>query len=176
MKQTLNKGFTLVEMLAVIAMMSIIMGFGIYIFGGMKSSAIGTGARQVYATLNLARQFAITQRTYVAVIISANYNGYAVMTNNGTSWVNIGRWEYLPAQTTFTNNFTPSGGGTVPPDTSSTGLPGCPTAYRGYIIFTPTGAARQQYGVVITDGKTTKNYAYITTDDLLGTIRIQYPQ
>lgn len=162
MKYAQQRGFTLVEMLVVIAMMAIIMGFGIAMFtGAFKSSAVSASSRQMYTTLSLARQYAITQRTYVGVVISndpsARVYAYAVVTNLASPQL-FGRWEYLPMGATFTND-----------------IPGVGAATSDTIWFRPSGSALQNYRLNITDGQTVYNYSSITVEQLLGNIRIQKP-
>ncbi len=164
MKSAANKAFTLVEMLVVIAMMAIIMSFGIVMFtGALKSSAIASASQQTYTALTLARQYAITQRAYFGVMIS-NYNAYAIVSNMASPQL-VGRIEYLPMGATFTN-IDVGVGAPVP----------VPTSDRVYVWFRPSGAALQDYRLNITDGQSVNNYSSISVNQVLGAIRTQKPQ
>lgn len=164
MKSDANKAFTLVEMLVVIAMMAIIMSFGIVMFtGALKSSAIASASQQTYTALTLARQYAITQRAYFGVMIS-NYNAYAIVSNMASPQI-VGRIEYLPTGATFTN-IDVGVGAPLP----------VPTSDRVYVWFRPSGAALQDYRLNITDGQSVSNYSSISVNQVLGAIRTQKPQ
>lgn len=69
--QSGNKcGFTLIELLAVMLIMAIITGITIVGFTGVTRGAAAMGAaRDLQQTIRLARQYAVTQRIPVAVII-----------------------------------------------------------------------------------------------------------
>ena len=167
MTRTHHNGFTLIELLVVITMMGVIMAGGIMLFSGVfKSSAIGTGGRQVSTSLHQARQLAITQRTYVRIAISNGYSSaYSVLTNG----VLVGRCEFLPQGCVFTNT-----------NLGGTGYPVVST----YIEFLPTGAVRKNSGgadssgnakFVISDGKKGDNYLSVVINGLLGRISLEQP-
>jgi len=165
MKPAKNNAFTLVEMLVVIGMMAIIMGFGIVMFtGALKSSAIASASQQTYTALNLARQYAITQRAYFGVMLS-NYNAYAIVSNMTSPQI-VGRIEYLPMGAVFTNINVSGVGDPVP----------VPTTGAVYLWFRPSGAALQDYRLNITDGQSVSNYSSISVNQVLGAIRTQKPQ
>ncbi len=69
-KSAKHEGFTIIELLAVMTIMVIITGITIIGFTGLTRGAATAGAaRNVQATIKLARQYAITQRIPVAFII-----------------------------------------------------------------------------------------------------------
>lgn len=96
-------GFTLVELLAVIAIMAIILAAAVPVFQTLGKRDLNTVVFQLRATLRLARQAAVTQRRYVYVVFpderAANtpdtlmycLRSYAVVATNRAT----GRWEYL---------------------------------------------------------------------------------
>lgn len=102
--------FSLVELLVVVAIISImaaILGLGLK---GMKSPAIQSAASQVTSGLSLARQLAITKNTKAALLIETNsVNGrvpfryWAVVYSNTstTNWTLAKKWEALPEGAVF---------------------------------------------------------------------------
>lgn len=95
-----NKGFTLIEMLAVLFIMGIIFSLTLPAFGPMlRTLKLTTAAENLANVLESARQYAITsgQECYVVFPTSTgtdkDYKAYKVYKpNSGT----IGKWEYLP--------------------------------------------------------------------------------
>ena len=106
-----HRPFTLVEMLAVIAIMMILFGIAVAPFGKLLGgSGVDGAARMIGAQLRLARQYALSQRKYVAVLMPAE-NGAPAMRGvafrtcvvdgndaNFVEWVPDTKWEQLPAQ------------------------------------------------------------------------------
>jgi prepilin-type N-terminal cleavage/methylation domain-containing protein len=177
MKPQRPNAFTLVELLTVMALAAVLMGIGITVLPGvMKSSQISTAGRQVYATLNMARQMAIAQRTQVQVVVtnfvatgigigSVTNAAYAVLTNappSSATWIVAGRWEYLPSGLIF-SNLTPS-------------------VRSDYVRFDQTRAATPRnnianWSVMIFDATTPShnNWVNIRVDPLLGRISMERP-
>lgn len=145
MKRQLQSGFTLIELLAVIAIMGIILTAGVLsLHGLMKSAALSTGTRQVANTLNLARQYAITHRTYTRVVFPCarswnSMNPASAATNNLAPWylsysvmartnanldpvfateqyIYISKWEQLPVGTVFSTGLDTLPWATTPPN------------------------------------------------------------
>lgn len=65
-----RSGFSLIELLAVMAIMVIVAGLTVAGFIQIaKSQAANSGAQQVFTTIKLARQYAVTKRLPVAFIV-----------------------------------------------------------------------------------------------------------
>lgn len=154
-------------MLVVIVIISIMVGLTIpAVTTLMKSGGVSAGSREISNTLGLARQLAITQRTFARVVfpysqsgnpLDMRYRAYAVMTNRDNSvaagWAYASKWEYLPVGVMFLQTIpaAPSGSGALDDQNSLNGqtkqmafpLPGNPgnMAFLAYIEFGPTGAA-----------------------------------
>jgi prepilin-type N-terminal cleavage/methylation domain-containing protein len=162
-----TNGFTLVEMLTVMVIAAILIGLAVpAVTKLMSSGGASAGSREVANTLGLARQVAITQRTYARVVFPYSqtvnrpdmwYRTYAVMTNRYNTvaggWAYLTKWEYLPLGVVFLdNNHSPA---SPPPngaldDTSSLNEASLPFPISGptpvleplaYIEFGPSGVA-----------------------------------
>jgi prepilin-type N-terminal cleavage/methylation domain-containing protein len=119
-------GFTLIELLTVMVIAAILIGLTVPVVTSLMSSGgVGAASREVANELGLARQYAITQRTYARVVFPYSqtrsrpdlwYRTYAIMTNRDNSasattpWVYATKWEYLPVGAVFLQ--TVPGGGT----------------------------------------------------------------
>lgn len=164
-------GFTLIELLTVLVIAGILIGLAVPAVTRLVSSGgVSAASREVANTLGLARQAAITQRTYARVVFpysqtgSGNhpemeYRAYAIVTNRyntvASGWAYLSKWEYLPVGAVFLQqNLSlagvqnlPNGGGALddPNSLSSGSMPfpvqGDPSAPLAYIEFGPTGAA-----------------------------------
>lgn len=116
-----QKGFTLVELMAVILIMGLLFAVGVPALMSFRATAVSSGGRSVANTLSLARQYAITHRTRARVYFSLPnpspgqekaYSTYviAAITNNITSTFGlVGQWQALPAGALFGDNTVPKG-------------------------------------------------------------------
>ena len=63
-----SRGFSLIELMIVVAMVGIMAGMAVISFGGMRQGLRGDGAmRVVMGQLNLARELAVARRRFVSV-------------------------------------------------------------------------------------------------------------
>lgn len=96
--------FSLIELLAVIAVISIIMGIVVPALSGMgRGTALVTAGNMVNNMAGLARQHAMSRNTLTALVLLANQGtdfdcrALAVMEYKpGIGWSQIGGWETLP--------------------------------------------------------------------------------
>ncbi len=85
-----RSGFSLAELLVVIAITGIVIGVGVpMVLSYYHSAQVTTGAQQVRTLLNLARQIAVDQRTFVCVHVPTptQMSFYVNTTCTGTPWV-----------------------------------------------------------------------------------------
>jgi prepilin-type N-terminal cleavage/methylation domain-containing protein len=165
MQRRQTRAFTLIEMLVVIGIIGLILAISLpAVRNLMTSGGLSAATREVSNTLNLARQLAITHRTYARVVFpyrsSGNprdmwYRTYAVMTNRyntlaaAPDWRYASKWEYLPVGATFLKDLPFGALGGLDDPASLNGrnmafpLPGNPShsALLAYIEFAPTGGA-----------------------------------
>lgn len=106
-------GFSLVELLTVVAIMAVVMGLVAVGVSGMQRPGLQTAATQVSSGLSLARQLAITRNTAAAFVIATSTNGaampaepfkyWAVITSNrgANTWTLRKDWEKLPDGAVF---------------------------------------------------------------------------
>ena len=110
------KGFTLVEILVVVAMMCVIMGIALPAFTKMaKGGSAVMGARNLTAKVNACKSYAISQRKCVALVFPENeagvpdslrYTSYrpALITYNSLNsppftfvkWIDNESWDSIP--------------------------------------------------------------------------------
>ena len=178
MRKTPQDGFTLVEMISVLVIMAIVLSIAIPAVTSLsKANAMNSAAREVSNLLSLARQYAITHRTYARVVFPYSatgnppdpwYRSYAVITNQDTAvslgWRYVTKWEHLPDGIVFIDNTAPgyaAGSGALN-DSSSLSQGGLlyPDDFAGstptlaFIEFGPTGAASNPGTLTIQSGFT----------------------
>ena len=144
-------GFTLVEMLVVIAIMSILMTAGAIGLGGMGGKGVTSGVASAESLFDEARSIAVGQRTNARVMIAKDLTNNQAdnlrrivvasealdpTTNlpNGT-WVLSSRGVTLPDQTFFSQDYSKKDqktGGSVDVMPS---LPGAKAAYAGSYYY-----------------------------------------
>lgn len=119
------RGFTLVEMLVVIVIMSILMTAGAIGLSGMGGKGVSSGVATVESLFDEARAIAVGQRTNARVMIAKNLTNNPaenlrrvvvaneVVKADGTidtgNWVLSSRATLLPDQVYFSQNFSKSG-------------------------------------------------------------------
>jgi len=124
-----KSAFTLVELLAVIAIMAILLSITIASFQNIKGKGLNAALTPLSSTLRLARQYAVSQRTTTYVVFPGERDviygnepeqvkkagkAYAVIASNRTSHVYeyIANWDYLPQGVTFITDDAYAGGET----------------------------------------------------------------
>ncbi len=115
-------GFTLVELLTVIAVISVLVGVLYTSMGGVDAAALKTTGNTIVDSVAMARQVAISQDAYTAVVVKTTgpnaYSSYCLMvlkrdsvTGNfvDSKWVLLKPWSSLSHGVVFdprtTNNF-----------------------------------------------------------------------
>lgn len=115
--------FTLVELLAVVAIMAIILMAAVPIFQTLGKRDVNTVAYQLRTTLRLARQAAVTQHRYVYVVFPDTRAPYTpetlqhclrsyacIATNPATgNWEYLTEWKFLPKGVYFVEDTTLTG-------------------------------------------------------------------
>lgn len=99
-----HAAFSLVELLAVIALIGIVMGLAVPVLSGIgRGTALATAGNMVNNMVGVARQHAMSRNTLTALVLLANhgtdsdYRAFAVVEYKpGTGWSQIGKWEMLP--------------------------------------------------------------------------------
>lgn len=140
-----HAGFTLVEMLVVIAIMSILMTAGAIGLGGMGGKGVTSGVASVESLFDEARSIAVGQRTNARVLVAKtltnnpadNLRRIVVASNTldaagvpTNTWVLSSRGTVLPDQTFFSQDFSKrdqNAGGAIP----EVDLAGVKAAYLG---------------------------------------------
>jgi prepilin-type N-terminal cleavage/methylation domain-containing protein len=159
-------GFSLIELLVVVAIISIMAGLLTLALQGVRAPAVRGAASQVTSGLSLARQVAITKNTKAALFIAndtANgripYRHWSVGYSNKFSgnWTLSKKWEPLPEGAVFlqtltsnysvlTNNVCPQqvGQPEIPTgfaNTTNITIDGTPFTGLPYILFGSDGVA-----------------------------------
>jgi prepilin-type N-terminal cleavage/methylation domain-containing protein len=114
-----RRAFTLVEMLAVLAIMALMLLIGMPILQSFSSRGMSAAISGLMTTLRLARQYAVTKRTEVWVVFPDGRGGYAnkseirkaavsyavIATNRKEKkYEYISEWKYLPKGVAFLTN------------------------------------------------------------------------
>jgi prepilin-type N-terminal cleavage/methylation domain-containing protein len=116
MKNRNHRGFTLLELIVVIAIMALLLGLAVPAFQGLgRGSRLRTAVFQLNTAMSLARQMAVTTRQEVFAIfpdqlISAtNVQGYAYTSYGFYTQRDkyIGEWRSLPPGIVFHHDFRP---------------------------------------------------------------------
>lgn len=159
-----SKGFSLIELLAVVALISMLVGMSTFALKGNAGVARLASASGVCATLlDGARETAIVRKSPVAVaFFPSTPQAPAAVTalqyeHSTKSWSHISRWERLPTgvafdpgQTLDSNAALASNSPAVSsalPEMNYAGMSYSPGAADGYayMIFLPSGALFQEH-------------------------------
>ncbi|MCE0496490.1 MAG: prepilin-type N-terminal cleavage/methylation domain-containing protein [Methylacidiphilales bacterium] len=146
-----GRGFTLIEMLIVIAIIAVLMSLGLpALLNSSRSSGLTDAGNELDNIAMLARQNAVSNNVQTALVLVTNdpYNsamsGRAVsvwqMGSNQT-WTQTSRWMFLPNTTTAYDDPTASNKGFSTPTTFSVTLDGntLPASDFSAFIFDPEG-------------------------------------
>lgn len=107
-----SKGFTLLELLAVIIIFSMMIGFSVYFLRGAgKDLGVDAAANQVAAQLSAAHQLSRSQNAPAAVIVDAKANTIAMLLRE-----TVGEWHFEDPQSrgAFGKDCRIQGGSAVP--------------------------------------------------------------
>lgn len=108
-------GFSLIELLVVVAIISIMAGLLTLGLQGVRAPAIRSAASQVTSGLSLARQVAITKNTKAALFIANDtgngripYRHWSVgyLDKSSGNWTLAKKWEPLPEGAVFLETLT----------------------------------------------------------------------
>jgi prepilin-type N-terminal cleavage/methylation domain-containing protein len=110
-----SKAFTLIELMAVVAIMAIVFGLFAMSLSQLRGPTVQLAANQVASGLSLARQIAIAQNTEARFVISGMddsfmpeepYRYWTIISSNrggNNLWVMEREWEPLPLGAVFLN-------------------------------------------------------------------------
>lgn len=155
------RGFTLTELLAVMAIVTLCAALIPALSGSFKGTSLNSGIRTTMNLLTVARTEAITRRQLVRFAIATDWpdgdsSGYRRVSlwasPTGEDWNQIGRWEELPVGVLFYQGADEYLGADARPATESilnqTPAPTFSTKVRSkdvtmrFVEFTPGGAIR----------------------------------
>jgi prepilin-type N-terminal cleavage/methylation domain-containing protein len=149
-------GFSLVELLTVVAIMAVVMGLVAVGVSGMQRPGLQTAAAQVSSGMSLARQLAITRNTTSAFIVATTTNGAGMpaepfkywslaLSNRGlNTWTLRKDWEKLPDGAVFVESL----GGSYNqisnnpiPASLTVGQPSVPASFANRMTFSVQAGA-----------------------------------
>ncbi|MDO9536291.1 MAG: GspH/FimT family protein [Bacillota bacterium] len=144
MKKGVCGGFTLIELVAVLALIAILTAAALPSTGAISRWKLETASRSLAGDLRMVRQEAITSGKVCRIVFFVYTNSYQIRTVGENSMVRLPEGVYFEGSTTFGgvppyvhfNMFgRPSGGGTVILKTGD--------GEKSYVIVTPvTGRVR----------------------------------
>lgn len=151
-----DKGFTLMEMLVVLAVVAMLLGVSIPFFASFtKGAKLKTAASDLTAILNTARSFAITYRQNYSVVFDSSSapHSYYIVDNSGQVY---GKKYNLPSGTKFSRPSSPEQATTFEADRA---------------VFTSTGGLSGSSGSVwVADKK--QDFRRVNVSNTTGRVRI----
>jgi prepilin-type N-terminal cleavage/methylation domain-containing protein len=155
-------GFTLMEMMMVVAVIAIALGLLVPALGPGSGRAVEGAARQFSSDLENARAIAIAERTRTRILLPASVNDFANPTTSPTPWPSDihlrgyviasadrttsvwkqrGKWTRLPNGVAFD----PASGVFTSPTPTPTPPGATPTPTPGPLVVSPTGSTSATY-------------------------------
>ncbi|XHR30992.1 MAG: Tfp pilus assembly protein FimT/FimU [Chthoniobacteraceae bacterium] len=140
----LPKGYSLVELLVVAAIISLMTGLGASSLTGNHSANLNTGGNLVVDLAIQARQNSITKNTMTALVMDTCGRHFILMEHTDTDWTAITRWNVLPQNVKVDTTSSDSSFSTQKPAVTLSNLPFCSGSNVSadtcsYQIFLPDG-------------------------------------
>ena len=198
-RRSASQPFSLIELLVVMGVMVILLGLAAPAFNKI---ALGSGppaaVRQISSTLRQARQLAIAQRTYVAVIFPDDQNDFSDSNDKPFQSLHVctkyqdsaprykfaegTKWIYLPQGAVLEENFTSANFLDIDIDADGSGPSNNTYNSVPAVVFKPSGALNHsyiQFDVIegAYDGshiaRNTENKFTITINRFTGRVRVE---
>ncbi len=193
-----TRGFSLIELLFVIAIMSALTGVGVATFSG-NSARVSTGGNLVADLASQARQNSLSKGVMTALVMAkttstatSNYRAFALVEKvSGTSnWTPVTRWNHLPqgiaVDPSGSDNFINNTPQVLTPELPSIAGTQISAADCAFQVFLPDGRLSTK-GITTTVSPTLRineetktgasggNYYEIIINPLTGTFKVERP-